>query len=359
MAVEITQPGRNYSVGRDEEGYGIWRSTDASGLPLERFGTESTDWFAAFTRWRELEEGRDTPEQRRPAIERRGLALGIFGVALALGVAGLFPEYSAGTSLAHSPDELTTHLFYLAGFSVAALGVAATHRARDVGALVGVGLSIVLLGFYVTDVANALSGGGFGGGLALSLASYVLAAVASVVALRGRATLGAPTRPHRSIALAGAVFSIGAAVAFAPAWDRFVVDLSSSGTVRIVTLGDAFANPGGVIAGNVVTMVLIATVPVLALAWTPARHGVALIAGGLVPLVALAIAAVVQLHERLGPELFGVSASEASTDHLVVSSGFTGAFYIYVGCVAVLALLSIASSASASQTRAPDARLSE
>ena len=106
-------------------------------------------------------------------------------------------------------------------------------------------------------------------------------------------TLGRP----RGVALGPAILLIlaglGAAAAFAPSWDSFTLH-SAAGQTQTITLGNAFADPGPVIAGNVIVMVALAAVVIVAALWRPVRHGAVLLAGAIIPMAAQAISAVIQ-----------------------------------------------------------------
>ena len=129
---------------------------------------------------------------------------------------------------------------------------------------------------------------------------------------------------------------LGAAAAFAPAWDSFTLR-AATGQTQTLTAGNAFAGPGPVIAGNVAVMVALAVVVIAAALWRPARHGAVLLAGGLIPMAAQAISALVQIGEPVSPTQFGFTPAQASQLGLTVSAGLTPAFWIY--CVLVVALI--------------------
>ena len=83
---------------------------------------------------------------------------------------------------------------------------------------------------------------------------------------------------------------LGTAAAFVPAWDNFTLR-AAAGQTQTLTAGNAFADPGPVIAGNVVVMVALAAVVIAAALWRPARHGAVLLAGAVIPMAAQAISA--------------------------------------------------------------------
>jgi hypothetical protein len=143
---------------------------------------------------------------------------------------------------------------------------------------------------------------------------------------------GAALGPAVLLILAG----LGAAAAFAPAWDSFTLR-AATGQTQTLTAGNAFAGPGPVIAGNVAVMVALAVVVIAAALWRPARHGAVLLAGAIIPMAAQAISALVQIGEPVSPTQFGFTPAQASQLGLTVSAGLTPAFWIY--CVLVVALI--------------------
>ena len=79
-----------------------------------------------------------------------------------------------------------------------------------------------------------------------------------------------------------------------------------------MTAGYAFANPGPVIAGDVVVMVALVAVVVVAALWRPARLGWALADRCLlIPMVAQAISALIQAGQPVSPASFGYSPAVA------------------------------------------------
>ncbi len=129
---------------------------------------------------------------------------------------------------------------------------------------------------------------------------------------------------------------LGAAAAFAPSWDSFTLH-TAAGQTQTITLGNAFSDPGPVIAGNVIAMVALAAVVIAAALWRPVRHGAVLLAGAIIPMAAQAISALVQVGEATSPTQFGFTPAQASQLGLTISAGLTPAFWIY--CVFVVVLV--------------------
>ena len=106
-----------------------------------------------------------------------------------------------------------------------------------------------------------------------------------------------------------------------------------------MTAGNAFANPGPVIAGDVMVMIALVAVVVAAALWRPVRYGAALLAGAIIAMAAQAISAVIGVAEGTSPAQFGITPGQASQAGLTISSGLTPAFWIYCAFVAALAVL--------------------
>jgi hypothetical protein len=128
----------------------------------------------------------------------------------------------------------------------------------------------------------------------------------------------------------------GAAAAFAPSWDSYVVH-TSAGQTQTVTAGNAFANPAPVIAGDVAVMLALVAVVAAAALWRPARHGAVLLAGAVIPMAAQAISALIQAGEATSPTQFGISPAQAAQAGITISNGLTPAFWIF--CAFVLTLV--------------------
>jgi hypothetical protein len=269
-----------------------------------------------------------------------------------------------------------------------------------VGALLGTGLSAVTLGLFVSDIGQVTSGeSGVEAGLIISLVGWFVCVVGSVLALAIRnesrsvdlagapiggapiggaayggapyggapyggapyggapyggapsggapyggapsgvrpAVYGRPVRPRLEHAGPIALLVLGAlgtVAAFVPSWDSYTL-LSSAGT-QTITAGNAFSEPGVVITGTVLVMIAVVAVAVVAALWRPMRQGAALLAGAIVPMVAQAISALIQVSQPTSPAQFGISQSTASAAGLRISSGVTPIFWVY--CVFVIAL---------------------
>nr|MDQ2815639.1 hypothetical protein [Actinomycetota bacterium] len=272
----------------------------------------------------------------------------LLATGVILGIAGLFPDYLAGVSLTQQTPEVVPHAIYLAVWTVSAVLIMLGGGRLRLGALLGAGLSLVTFGLFLADAGTAIVGGAHEGGwgLWLSLAGWLACAAGSVLALLlkpagGRRTplsfgrpRGAVLGPVVVLVLAG----LGVAAAFAPAWDSYTLR-TAAGVTRSLTEGNAFANPGLVIAGDIAVMIALAAVVILVAVWRPVRHGAVLLAGAAAAMVAQAISAGIQVGEGATAAQFGITPGQASQLGLTIDSGVTLAFWLYCGFLLVLTAL--------------------
>ena len=393
--VTITYRGAKYEIGRGRDFYGIWITGAPRSQPLERWPETPEGWSAAWTRFASIEAagaivpvGRRTPpvgpsatqvnenpgpfgqntapngfgRRLAPVVSGRTGAIAaaaLLAVGVILGVAGLFPAYLGGSSLAQQADQLVPHVIYLAVWTASAVLILLGGARLRLGALLSLGLSVVTFGLFLADVGTAIAGGGnaAGAGLVLSLIGWLACAAGSVVAFLHRpagsaVSVGGPAagghaghqvslRRPRGAELGPVVMlvlaGLGVAAAFAPAWDSFTLR-TAAGQSQSLTAGNAFSSPGLVIAGDVAVMLALAAVVIAAAFWRPVRHGAMLLAGAVIPMAAQAISAVVQVGGGASPTQFGISPAQASAIGLTISSGLTPAFWIYCGFLVALAV---------------------
>jgi hypothetical protein len=391
----ISHRGEKYEIGRGKRFYGIWVVGAPYEAPVDRWPETRDGWEQAWTRFATVEvPGTIAPvrsqraglaamlKSRRAAAaavngapsngaapgaaaagRRGGTALlvgeGLLVLGVVLGLAGLFPAYAGGQSLLSQGDQVVPHLCYVIGWAIAAGPIALSvsrPRAARLGALFALGLSAVTLGLFVSDVGEVVSGGAsLGTGLVVSLLGWLACTAGAAIALLAScrdtepassghlgsapAECGWPAKPSRShlgplalLVLAG----IGTAAAFAPSWDNYTVAQASLGTVKTIQEGNAFSNPGLMIAGSVAVMVAIVVVAVLAALWRPARQGALLLAGAIIPLAAQAVSALIQVSQP-AYGFFGLTQAQAAQDGVTISSGVTPIFWVY--CVFVVSLL--------------------
>jgi hypothetical protein len=380
--VTIAYRGATYEIGRGADYFGIWAVAGPRSQPQEWWPETQEGWSDAWTRFTALEApdaiapvGRNTAQsgERTGAGSRFAPAIGaragatvaalLIGVGVVLGIIGLFPVYLAGTSLAAQPDNLVAHVIYLAVWTASAVLIFLGGTRLRIGALLATGLSIVTFGLFLADAGTPIAGGAHlaGAGLVLSLLGWLACAVGSALAFvirtdrrAGPVPASGPAAVSGSAAASGHLVSVrwprgtalgssvllilaglGAAAAFAPAWDSFTLR-TAAGQTQTLTAGNAFSDPGPVIAGNVIVMVALAAVIIVAALWRPVRLGAFLLAGAIIPMVAQAISAIVQVSEATSPTQFGFTPAQASQLGLTISNGLTPAFWIYCTFVVIL-----------------------
>jgi hypothetical protein len=351
--VAIWYRGANYQLGRGRHAYGIWPVTGQPEHPLEQWPETPQGWAAAWSRFTAIEHPAAIVHLSRAVVSRPvvtvaspGSAIGATGLlaaGVACGIAGLFPAYLSGASLASDPTNLVPHVIYLATWLASGLLVLSGGSRRNVGALLGLGTSVVAFGYFFADLGMVISGTSpLGPGLALGLIGWLLCTAGSAVAAWPPGLAGAPRwqlarRGRTAGALAvTALLAVGVAVAFAPSWDSYTLRTPSR-LIGTVTAGNIFSNPGAVIAGNVLVMVALVAVAVAAAPWRPARLGAAVLAGALIPMAAQAISAVIQVSQSVSSTQFGISPSRAAQAGLTITTGLTPAFWIYLVLVIALA----------------------
>jgi hypothetical protein len=254
-----------------------------------------------------------SPESRR-TNRTRSLPVVMLGAGIALGIAGLIPGYGGPTSIAKTPELLAPHVLYLAAWAASGTLIALGGTRLRVGALIGLGTSIVAFGRFFADFGYARVDRAVDPGIVLGLVSWLACAIGSVLACRIRPAGQAPAaRPgrHGGHRVAGTITlllaALGAAIAWVPPWDR----IGSS------TCCNAFDDPKLALVGDVAFLLAIAAVAIAVSFWRgPVRLGAALLGGAVVALVAQAIEAFI--------------GSARSGD------GLTPAAWIYSAFVAVL-----------------------
>jgi hypothetical protein len=288
------------------------------------------------------------PAQRTAPVARAGMraviAATLLAIGVACGIAGLFPGYLGGVSLAQQPAELVPHVIYFGAWGASALLILLGGARVRVGALLATGMTIVTFGLFFTDTGTAIAAGAnlVGAGLVLALVGWLACAAGSVVAFRFRPAgsagrlvmLGRPRGSDLGPVVILVLAGLGLAASFAPSWDSYTLRLAS-GRTESITAGNAFAYPAPVIAGQVAVMVAFAAVVIVAGLWRPICFGAVLLAGAIIPMAAQAISALVQAGEATSLSQLGNSPRQATA---VLSSGLTPAFWVYCAFVIVLLL---------------------
>lgn len=365
-SVTIWYRGATYQLGRGPHGYAIWAGPGQPEYPVEQWPETPQGWAAAWSRFTTLEPPASIVHLSSPAgpaaappagsVSRAGrpVASLLLAAGVGCGVAGLFPPYLAGASLAQHPADLVTHSIYLAAWTASALLIQfGGDRARAAG-LFGLGTSIVAFGFFLADVGTVTASGAhvLGLGLVLSLVSWLACTAGSVL---GGAVLASRPWPtgsrrqqfaaaramlvRRAVLVAGiGLLAVGAAAAFAPSWDSYTLR-TSAGQSQTVTAGNIFANPALVTAGDIAVMICFVVVAIVtaAAAGRPRRLGAALLAGAIIPMAAEIVSAVIGISQPISPTQFGISPGQAAQAGLTISAGLTPVFWVYCAFLAVLA----------------------
>ena len=134
----------------------------------------------------------------------------LLAVGVILGVAGLFPAYLGGSSLASHAYELIPHVIYLVTWTASAVLILLGGVRLRLGALLSLGLSVVTFGLFFADAGTAIAGAGntAGAGLVLALLGWLACAAGSVAAFLHRQArkpwqAGPPRPASRTAGLAG------------------------------------------------------------------------------------------------------------------------------------------------------------
>ena len=289
------------------------------------------------------------------------LAASLLAVGVALGVVGLFPTYIDGASLASGPSEVVPHVIYLAAWSLSAVLILLGGARLRAGTMIGLGVSVVTFGLFFADAGTPMASGlhFMGAGLVLSILGWAACAAGASLAFRSMLSVknqdaGNELVPRRGLAsrlgrpashdivpvVTLVLAAIGAAIAFAPSWDSFTLQ-TAAGASQTITQGNAFANPVPVIIGDVLVMVALVAVVVVAALWRPMRLGAALAVGAIIPMVAQAISAIVQLSGSTSPLQFGISQAQAAQLGLTIGAGLTPMFWVFCAFLATLMLLCV------------------
>ncbi len=414
--VSIAYRGATYAIGQGPQFYGIWHAAATQSQPVEWWPLTPDGWSGAWSRFASIEiPGTIAPVTQEVLVQQgtapagpvtagtalagpvaagpvtagpaaagpvavagpaaaagpaadsavvtRGsrIAAGLLGLGVVLGIAGLFPAYVAGASLASQPSDVVPHAIYLAAWSLSGVLVVLGGMRLRAGALIGIGVSAVTFGLFFADAGTQAASGSHAvsAGLVLSIVGWVActagAGLASRSALSGRTAIarnGAVPRRGLPNLLRGVssheiaptvtlvLAAVGAAIAFAPSWDKFTLQ-TASGVSQTITEGNAFANPGWVITGDVLVMVAFVTVVIMAALRRPTRLGAALAIGAIIPMVAQAVSAIVQIHGAgaTSPLQFGITQSQANQIGLTVGAGLTPMFWVFCAFLATLILL--------------------
>jgi serine/threonine protein kinase len=244
---------------------------------------------------------RDVPQQPGPGRKvashrhtvassppgRRVTASALLGLGVILGLAGLFPRYWTGLTLASQLRELVRPLCYIVVWAAATIGVLRGTTVARSAALLGTGLGAVLFGFFFADLGYVISEHlKIGAGFVLSLLGWLACTAGSACALTVRVTprSGSPRAGVTPLGLVTVSAAIGTAVTFLPPWTK--VTWVQHGISHTITAKGSLAMGGVVAAGNVLVIVALIAIAIVAAVRRPIRDGTVMLAGAIVPMIA-------------------------------------------------------------------------
>ena len=257
-----------------------------------------------------------------------------------LHIAAMFPQYTGKppTAVVASPDETAIYICLEAGWALAALLVLSRTSVRG-GVALGAGLGAVEVGLLTTDMAILLRGSN-GSAPGVWLAWAALAAGLAGV-LFGASTVpmqeprGIPTPSFNIRAVLTVLVAIVAIAAFWPSWDHYHL-VSTTGRTLDLTQGDAFAQPVGIMAGEVVAGVAIGIVALVAAFWSPPAVGAWATGGVVIALASQLVSGIVQVHEPLSETIGNTSGLNVAASSLWLTASWT------IDLLAALALIALA-----------------
>lgn len=347
--VVISHRGAAYEIGRGPGFYGIWPSGGDRSRPCEWWPPTPSGWSGAWSRFASLEApAAIVPVSREPLLaispaSRAIIAAVLLAVGTVFGLGAVFPGYFGSTSLATQASLWLPHVLNLAAWAAGAVLIMLGGARQRAGALLAAGTSVIALGMYLSDLgsATAASPSQVGAGLILALLGWLACAGGSAVALWIRPD-GRPRHSYeRGSVLRLAVIvlvGLGIAVTFAPSWDGFLLRTAAGATAE-ATRGNAFANPGLAIAGNLLVMIVLVLTVAVAGLLRPVRQGAFLLFGALVPLAGQAISAAFQVGQPVSPLEFNISPAQAALSGLTITPSLTAWFWAYCAFLAAAALL--------------------
>ena len=294
-----------------------WPS-DVSRLPdTGVFGSDDRSRLPATGTAASLSE-RSVSGRAKPGGREVVVAGALLVLCVGLHIAAMFPAYSGNPAapVVSVPYQLAVYITLEVGWALAAALVLSRVSVRG-GVALGAGIGAVELGFLVADLASAgqVSGRDAPGvWLALAALGVGYAGVllgASAVPIGKPQLRGYEEAPHPR-AVVQVVVALLAVAAFLPSWDSYHV-VSSTGQSASISLGNAFSQPGGIMAGEVISALAIGAVCIVAAFWAPLVVGAWLTAGVVTAMTSQLISAVVQVHQTVAAPAPGDRASLALT----------------------------------------------
>jgi hypothetical protein len=302
--------------------------------------------------------GTDPASSPRPTFAEVALGGVLLLICLGMHIGAMFPPYPGlpASPVVSSSWEIAVYVCLELGWALAAVLVLSRISVRG-GAALGAGLGAVELGLLAVDIANGFGvSNGSEAGAWLALAGLGFGA-AGVLVTASTVPLGTPRAPQGRSALLMLLATFAVVLAYLPSWDKWSAVAPSLHVSGSVTEGYAFAQPGVVIAGVLLTVTGFAFVAVLGSVWYPVTVGAWATAGAVIALSSQLISAVFQLSEAVPSTAFGVSAQQARLVGLKTSSSLTGWWVADVAATVLLALLALSAALASRKTRATTVEL--
>jgi hypothetical protein len=266
------------------------------------------------------------PRLGAPASPDVAVAGGLLLLSVGLYIAAMFPAYAGNpaVSVVSTPYELAEFICLALGWTAAAVLVLSRLSVRG-GVALAAGIAPVELGFLIADLAGTVQGpAGPTPGIWLAFAALGMGG-AGILLGASTVPMGSPRlRPYNQSlhprALVTTLVALLAVAAFLPSWDRYEV-VNSAGQTLTVTLGNAFAQPAGIMAGELVAAFAIGVIAILGAFWAPPSVGAWMTGGALVALTAQLISAVVQVNQPLSVTIAGQRATVSLTGYWAIDVG--------------------------------------
>ena len=283
----------------------------------------------------------------RPRFAEVALGGALLLICLGLHIGAMFPPYPGlpASPVVSSSWEIAVYVCLEIGWALAAVLVLSRTSVRG-GAALGAGLGVVELGLLAVDIANGFQvSDGSEAGAWLALAGLGFGA-AGVLVTASTVPLGTPRAPRGRSAVLMLLATFAVVLAYLPSWDKWTAVAPSLHVSGSVTEGNAFAQPTVVMACVLLTVIGFAFVAVLGSVWYPATVGAWATAGAVIALASQLISAVFQLSEAVPSTAFGVSATQARSVGLRISTSLTGWWEADVAATVLLALLALSAALS-------------
>jgi hypothetical protein len=251
---------------------------------------------------------------------------GLLLLCVGVHVAAMFPAYTGSpvASVVSLPYELAEYICLTVGWLVAAMLVLSRLSVRG-GVALGIGVAAIELGFLISDLAgsvqvsNRITPGIWLGFAALGLGGAGVLLGASIVPT-GSPRLRPFDQAFSGRAAVTVLVAALAVAAFLPSWDKYQV-VNSAGHTTTVTLGNAFAQPAGVMAGELVAALAIGAIAILGAFWAPPAVGAWMTAGVVFALSSQLISAAVQVSQAGAVTVDGQPATMSLTWFWAVDVG--------------------------------------